>query len=85
MEEGYPEMLRLTFDAESPPPDPIEGPPWDEFLSSVLTDDFIGQRGRATLHRQDRDDFVAFARGASDASRIIIGEPKVWVGVISVW
>ena len=78
-------MLRLTFDAESRTPDPIEGPPWDEFLSSVLTDDFIGQRGRATLHHQDRDDFVAFAQGASDASRIIIGEPKVWVGVISVW
>jgi hypothetical protein len=74
------DLNRLTFDAESRPPDPIEGQPWDEFLSSVLTDDFIGRRGRATLPHQDRDDFVAFARGASDASRIIVGEPKVWVG-----
>ena len=74
------DLNRLTFDAESRPPDLIEGQPWDEFLSSVLTDDFIGRRGRATLPHQDRDDFVAFARGASDASRIIVGEPKVWVG-----
>jgi hypothetical protein len=74
------DLNRLTFDAESRREDPIEGQPWDEFLSSVLTDDFIGRRGRATLSHQDRDAFVAFARGASDASRIIVGEPKVWVG-----
>jgi hypothetical protein len=73
------DLNRLTFDAESRPADQIEGQPWDEFLSSVLTDDFIGRRGRATLPHQDRDAFVAFARGASDASRIIVGEPKVWV------
>jgi hypothetical protein len=34
------DLNRLTFDAESRPPDLIEGQPWDEFLSSVLTDDF---------------------------------------------
>jgi hypothetical protein len=74
------DLNRLTFDAESRPADSIEGKPWDEFLSSVLTDDFIGRRGRATLAHQDRDAFVAFARGASNASRIIVGEPRVWVG-----
>jgi hypothetical protein len=74
------DLNRLTFDAESRPADPIEGQPWDEFLSSILADDFVGRRGRASLPHQDRDAFVAFARGASDASRIILGEPKVWVG-----
>jgi hypothetical protein len=73
------DLNRLTFTAESRPGNLIEGQPWDEFLSSVLTDDFIGRRGRATLPHQDRDAFVAFARGASDASRIIVGEPQVWI------
>jgi hypothetical protein len=74
------ELNRLTFEAESRPSDPIEGQPWDAFLSRVLTDDFTGRRGNATLPHQNRDAFVAFAQTASDASRIIVGEPKVWVG-----
>jgi hypothetical protein len=73
------DLNRLTFNAESRPIDPIEGRPWDAFLLSALTDDFIGRRGKATLPHQDRDAFIAFAREASDASRIIVGEPRVWV------
>jgi hypothetical protein len=74
------DLNRLTFEAESRPSDPIEGQPWDAFLSRALTDDFIGRRGNATLPHQNRDAFVAFAQTASDASRIIVDEPKVWVG-----
>jgi hypothetical protein len=72
------ELNRLTFDAESRPAEGIEGKSWDVFLSDVLSDDFVGRRGRPSLPHQDRDAFVAFAREANDAPRNIIGQPAVW-------
>ena len=73
------ELNRLTFEAESRPAQPIEGQPWDAFLFSVLTEDFIGRRGNPSLEHQTRNAFVRCARKASDASRIILGEPHLWV------
>ena len=74
------QLNRLTFEAESRPAEPIEGSAWDQFLMTVLAEDFVGRRGRPTLPHQDRDAFVAFAREARDAQRNIVGEPDVWVG-----
>jgi hypothetical protein len=73
------DLNRLTFDAEARPREPIEGQPWDAFLLSVLTDNFIGRRADVKLPNQKRDAFLAFARTASASPRIIVGEPTIWV------
>jgi hypothetical protein len=69
----------MTFLAESRPPEGVDGQPWDAYLADALSDDFVARRSNPALPHQRRDEFLAFARGASAAPRVIVGEPVAWV------